>query len=157
AAVDDAAAVDEQVAHAGGVLVRLVEGGAVAERLRVEHHHVGVVTRPQVAAVLQPQDVRRQAAGTPQGGLQRDDALRHGVVPGLAREAAVAARVRYRRGRDLGAAVAGGGHEVLLHDQAHVFLAHAEAYHAGAAVAFDLQHHVQDALVALPGDGGEAL
>jgi REP element-mobilizing transposase RayT len=48
-------AVDQHVAHAGGILVRPVERGVIGDGRRVEHHDVGMVARRQTAAVLQTQ------------------------------------------------------------------------------------------------------
>ena len=55
--------VDEHVRHARGVLMRTIEGGMVLNRLRIEHHDVGVVTARETSAPLQPKSLcgkRRQ-------------------------------------------------------------------------------------------------
>ena len=46
-------AVDEDVAHAGGVLVRLLEGGVVGDGRRVEDDDVGEVAGREAPAVAQ--------------------------------------------------------------------------------------------------------
>src|SRR5262245_18034844 len=56
-------AVDEEVNHAGRVLMWLVEGGAIAVSLRIEDDDVGEVAGFEVAALGQFQDVGGQAAG----------------------------------------------------------------------------------------------
>ena len=96
AVAEDDHAVDDHVAHAHGVLVRLLEGRAVGDRARVEDDHVGEHAGPEEAALLELEVGRRQAAqpvdrlGEGQGLL-----LAH-VLAEDTREVAVGARVRGR-------------------------------------------------------------
>src|SRR5438132_11507294 len=57
-------AVDEQITHPGGILVGLIERRLVAIGAWVEDNHVGEISRLEVTALGQPQDVRGQAGGT---------------------------------------------------------------------------------------------
>src|SRR5438045_9025555 len=61
AVVHDRHAVHHDVAHTGGVHVRVDERGVVADRRRVEHHDVGKPAGCQPAPVAQAQVVGRAA------------------------------------------------------------------------------------------------
>src|SRR5207244_3417862 len=87
----------------------------------------------------------------------RDDVLLDGVAADFAREAAVAARVRHRRGRHLGAAVRRRRHVILFHEQPHFFLLHAEADDLGPAFARDLERDVEHVALLLGRDAGQVL
>ena len=89
--------------------------------------------------------------------FERDDLLLDGVVADLAREGAVAARVRDGVAGRLHAAVGGGRDPRLLHVDANVLLAHAEVDDLRAAVALDLEHDFDRLLPFRLGDGGDVL
>ena len=73
------------------------------------------------------EDVRRQAARAANGLLQRDDLFLDRILADFACETAVTPGVRHGgRRQQLRAAVAGRRHVGLLHEQPHVFVAHAE-------------------------------
>ena len=49
----DLNAIHKDVAHAGGKLVRLVEGCVVLDRGRIEHDHISKVARAQLSATYE--------------------------------------------------------------------------------------------------------
>ena len=88
-------AVDEDVAHAGGILVRLVEGGAVGDRRRIEDREVGKIAR---RAARRGRAMPRLAAGSEvsrrTASCERDQPLVAHIVAEQAGEIAVGARMR---------------------------------------------------------------
>src|SRR5438309_8771492 len=96
----------------------LVKGRPIDVGLRIKDNDIRKVPRLQVAALGEPEDIGRQTAGAAESVLQRDDFLGDGIAADFARKATITPGVRYGVARYLGAAVAGGGHEILLHDQA---------------------------------------
>src|SRR5262249_60381964 len=108
--------------------------------------------RRQLAAALPTHAAGAQPAGAEQGEPQRGDGVFEGVAATLPPETAVAARVRHGRTRHAGRAIAGRGDEVLLHDEAHVFLAHPEVDNACSALALDLQDYLDGIFLLHAGD-----
>src|SRR5262245_23580766 len=134
AVVDDGLAVDEQETNSGGVLVGLIESGTVAELFGIEHDNIRKETLLQVTPIFQAQNIGGQAAGAPDGCLQREKLLFNRKSADLSWEAAVASGMRNRIARDLRAAIAGRGHEWLLHDEPDVFFIHAKGDDLSAPV-----------------------
>jgi hypothetical protein len=67
--------VDPHVADADGVLMRLLVGRAIGDRLRIEHDDVGELTGRQPSAILDAQVVGRQRGQPPDRFFERDDVL----------------------------------------------------------------------------------
>src|SRR5262245_43943741 len=68
-------AIDEHVFHADGELVRLLEGGAVGDGLRVEDDDVGEIPLPQKPATIELQIGRGQARQTADRFFKWNDLL----------------------------------------------------------------------------------
>ena len=83
------AAIHEDVLHADRVLMRLLERGAVRDRVRVEHDDVGEHAWPQEAARVELEVRRRQAADAAHRLGQRERLLLAHVLPEQAREVAI--------------------------------------------------------------------
>src|SRR5438445_13513123 len=95
ALLDRQGAVDEQVCHARRILVRIVERRRVAERLRVEHHHVGKTARLQVTTLRQAQHVGGQSRRTADRLPEGKQLVLDGVATDLAWEGAVVPWMRH--------------------------------------------------------------
>src|SRR5262245_13473072 len=87
-------AVDYHVIDSGGVLLRLLEGRAVGDGLIVKDHDVGGHSRPQQAAVPQPESLRGQRTHLADGFFHADQTLIADVDSQDARVVAESARVR---------------------------------------------------------------
>ena len=73
-------AIDEDMPHAHRILLRLLEGGPVGDRLRIEDRHVRKVSFLQQTSSLQPQVRRWQIAQPADSLLQRDHLLLADVI-----------------------------------------------------------------------------
>ena len=92
--VDGGDAVDEDVADAGRVMVRLFIGCGVEVLGRVEHDDIGGKVCFQIASVLEADDVGRETARAANGLFDREDFVGQRIAADLSRERPVAARMR---------------------------------------------------------------
>ena len=104
-------------------LRRLVVGGDVADRRRVEDDDVGGVADGERAAAGEAEIARREAGHLPDRGLEREEADLAAVVAEHARERAPQARVRLLAD---GNAVGADHGLVEGEDALHVVLVHQE-------------------------------
>ena len=74
--------------------MRLLEGGVVNDRVRIEDHHVGKVAGCEAAAPLQLEVGGRQRGQLPDGFFQRDDVLLADVFPQQPGHVTIRARMR---------------------------------------------------------------
>src|SRR5438309_80636 len=75
AVLDHVHAVDENVLHAGRILVRLRVSSVVDDGFRIEDDHVGKIAFAQPAAALEPQVFRRQSRQLMNGSRQGEKLL----------------------------------------------------------------------------------
>src|SRR5688572_16937329 len=68
-------AVDDDVRHAGGILLRPFEGGVVLDGRGVEHDHIREVPGREPPAVPEPEIGRRQRSQPAHRFLQRNESL----------------------------------------------------------------------------------
>ena len=68
-------AVDEDVDHAGGVLVRSFEGGVVGDLLWIEDHHIGEIALFEHASTFEP-EVRGRESAPPADARERRREIR---------------------------------------------------------------------------------
>ena len=68
-------AVDEDMHHASGKLMRLVEGRVISDFAWVEDHHVGKMPRLERAALVEAQIPGRQRCNSADGLFERNDAF----------------------------------------------------------------------------------
>src|ERR1044071_5437384 len=156
-------AVDKDVLDADRVLVRLLEGGAVTDRLGIEDHHVGEHAALQQAAMVQPQVRRGQARQSTDGFADRDDLLVAHVPAEQPSKIAVEARVRRALGKDAfrrhGGSIRAEGHPGLTDLLLDVLFTHEEVDGSNARAI--LEHQIHDRLDGVfashPGDLGERL
>src|SRR6185312_16799175 len=79
---------------AGGVLMRVVIGGALCKFGRIENRHVGGVARLQEPAIGEAERTRREAGHLPDRARQIDELQVATIMAEDAREGAVEARMR---------------------------------------------------------------
>ena len=89
-------AIDEHVAHAGRVLVRLLERGVILDRRRIEDHDVRQHALGEPPAVLDAEVLGGQRGQSADAFFERDELLIAHVPPQQSREVAVGARMRVR-------------------------------------------------------------
>jgi hypothetical protein len=86
-------AVDKNVLHAGGILVRPVKRGMVLDGRRVKDDDVGIVPRRQRAPTLQLEVCGRQTGESPHCFFQRDNPFVAHVPPQQPGKGAIGAGV----------------------------------------------------------------
>src|SRR5581483_269291 len=132
AVADHLYAIDEDVAHAGGELLRMVVGGVIGDRGGIEHDDVGEIAGSELAAILELEIVRGQRREAAHGIGERRHVLVAHVTAEEAREIAVGARVRlefqeHAFGR-VRALVRTERHPGLGKTELHVVLGHQKVY-----------------------------
>src|ERR1051326_1200810 len=138
-------AVDEDISHSGGILVRRIKRRVILNSVGIEHHHIRVVALPQPAAPLQPEVVSRKRGQPPHRLRDRNHAFVASVLRHPTRKRAVRPRMRARLQEDSlsrqRTGIRAKRHPRQRDRFAHVFFGHREKHALHAAVIFDHQVH----------------